>query len=180
MSDTNETQDRPLTFAECLEARNALARECADLRDSMATLKAEQAERQEATTRALAEIRLSTGKSVEDVTDEVYEDTHKVLQALKDRVWEQGYRDGLHEARNAMNQLYDRERSVMSAIVVRNYFARWRLHSTNRWSKVHWFRDALPACGLPEPDGEYDFDLPPEPTITCRKCQRLNKAAMSS
>lgn len=65
-------------------------------------------------------------------------------------------------------------------LAIRNYFARWRLHGTRRWTAVHWFRDALPACGLPEPDGPYDFDLPPEPVITCKRCQRLNERAMAN
>lgn len=85
---------------------NRIARECADLRDAMATAKAEEAEQQERTTRAIAEIRLANGDTVQTVTDEVYEDAYKVLQALKDRVWQQGYSDGLLEARNAMERLY--------------------------------------------------------------------------
>lgn len=87
---------------------NKLARECADLRDAMAMLKDDQAEQQEGTVRAMAELVLATGRTVESVTDEVYEDAYKVLQALKDRVWEDGYREGLREARNATNALYER------------------------------------------------------------------------
>jgi hypothetical protein len=65
-------------------------------------------------------------------------------------------------------------------VVIRNYFAQWKRKSTGRWSLVHWFRDAVPACGATDPDDDEDeFYLPPEPIITCRKCQRINEAAMS-
>jgi hypothetical protein len=65
--------------------------------------------------------------------------------------------------------------------VMRNYFAQWQRKSTNRWSRIHWFRDGQPACGAPDPgDDEKAFHLPPEPILTCRKCQRANEASVSS
>ena len=61
--------------------------------------------------------------------------------------------------------------------VAQNYFAQWQRASTRRWSKVHWFRNDIPTCGIDEPvDDEAAFRVPPEQVITCRKCIRLNIA----
>lgn len=60
--------------------------------------------------------------------------------------------------------------------VVSAYFAAWRKHSTRRWSAIHWFRDGWPVCGLQPPQEPHDFVLPPEPTLTCVRCQRANQA----
>jgi len=84
---------------------NRIARENADLRDEMATLRAEQAELQERWGRAIAEVRLAAGLTAAEVTDEVYEDAYDVLQRVKDRCWEQGRAAAIVELRGALDAL---------------------------------------------------------------------------
>lgn len=84
---------------------NKIARECADLRDSIEALRSEQVAAQAETLQVVAEIRLASGVDVQAVTDEVYEDAYKVLDAFKDRCWSDGYEAGLWDARAAVNGL---------------------------------------------------------------------------
>lgn len=90
---------------------NTLARENADLRDELHTLKDNITEEQEHYARAIAEARLSAGIS----PDEVYEDAYKVLDRLKDRCWNNGCLDGLRAARNSIDTLLYSEQHAIDS-----------------------------------------------------------------
>jgi hypothetical protein len=85
--------------------RNVLARQVADLRDEMAGLRKEYAEHQERHIAIVAALELDRGKTVDEVTDEAYDDKDMVVQNLKDRVFEQGFEDGVRHARNSLDAL---------------------------------------------------------------------------
>ena len=67
------------------------------------------------------------------------------------------------------------ERPRHDAAAVTGHFAQWQRASTGRWSRVHWFRDAWPACGVMEPADIVDFVPAPASNVTCVRCDRLHR-----
>ena len=88
-----------------IPSRNELARQCADLRDELDTLKKRFAEYQEAAARDRAALELDAGKSVYEVAETAYEDAYTVLDLVKDRCYEEGEHEGLLRARAALDPL---------------------------------------------------------------------------
>jgi hypothetical protein len=84
--------------------RNELARQCADLRDQLTTLGAEYAAAQERFVVQLAALELDAGKTVDEVSDRAYDDKDLVLQHLMDRVWTEGYLEGLRAAESQVQK----------------------------------------------------------------------------
>lgn len=92
--------DKQLTeAARLLGERNAIARQCADALDNLQSLKTEFADYQKRVAREMASIRLAAGHSVDEVSDQVYKDQEEVIQRLKDRLWNEGYLEGIRSAR---------------------------------------------------------------------------------
>lgn len=85
--------------------RNHLARECADLRDQMATMRKEYDAAQERAALVIAAHELDSGKTVDEVSERAYDDKDDVLQQVKDRCWSEGYLEGLRAARNGVEAL---------------------------------------------------------------------------
>jgi hypothetical protein len=98
-----------------LEERNRLARECSDLRDQLARERGERAEEQERWAKQWAEELLAGGKQPAEVTDIIYEDSHKVLETLKDRLWWNGYVEGIRSARNSLDEFLISEKQEQEA-----------------------------------------------------------------
>jgi hypothetical protein len=85
--------------------RNELARQCADLRDQLSTLRDEYAQTQERASALLAAMELDAGKSVDEVAERAYDDKDSVLDLVKDRCWSAGYLEGLKAARLDIERL---------------------------------------------------------------------------
>ena len=85
--------------------RNRLARQCADLRDSLDTLKAEASSAQQRHVEQLALHRLPD-MTVEEVAERLYQDEGRVWQILKEQLFHEGYIEGLAAARAATTALH--------------------------------------------------------------------------
>lgn len=90
--------------------RNTLARQLADLRDQMDALREEYAATQERHVAIVAAFELDAGKIVDEVSDRAYDDKDMVVQNLKDRVYSEGYLEGLRSAERQMYELVKQER----------------------------------------------------------------------
>ena len=92
------------------EDRNRIARECADLRDQLNTLRDEYATAMENAAKQMAAMELDTGKTINDVADRAYDDKDQVLDVVKDRCWTEGYLEGLKAARLGIEHLIAEEK----------------------------------------------------------------------
>lgn len=88
--------------------RNKIARECADLRNQLSTLREEFLASQERAAVVIAAFELDAGKTVDEVSERAYDDKDQVLDKVKDRCWENGYVEGLQVARNTLDELVAR------------------------------------------------------------------------
>ena len=90
---------------ELLRDSNSLARQLADLRDSMDTFRKEMAETQERWMLERARLELAAGMSEDLVPEHLWEDGPQIAQVALDRVWDAGYRDGVAAAVQAISKL---------------------------------------------------------------------------
>lgn len=84
---------------------NVLARRLADARDELETLRKEMAETQERWLLERARLTLALGMSVDEIPEHLWEDGPKIAQSCLDMVWDNGYRDGLATAEQAIRDL---------------------------------------------------------------------------
>lgn len=84
---------------------NILARQLADLRDEMETLRSEVARAQENWLVERARLEAAAGMTVDDIPEHLWEDGPRIAQACLDRVWDAGFRDGLQVAGQKIHAL---------------------------------------------------------------------------
>lgn len=96
----------PDAYAEDLFKKcNRLARELADLRDSYDTLAEEASQSQRDWLIERARLELAAGKKVDFAEEHLRDDGYNLAQVLYDRLYHEGFLEGLQVAENASRDL---------------------------------------------------------------------------